>query len=476
MSELKDKTVKGVAWSAVERFSAQGIQFVFNILIARILLPEDYGVVAMLNIFLAVSQTFIDSGFSNALIRKQDRTDDDYSTVFYFNIVVSIFFCLLLWLCAPAIAAFYKIPLLTKITRIISLTLVINALGTIQNTKLSIDINFKSKAIITIFTVAIVGAVGLWMAYKEYGVWALVTQSIVGSSLRTALLWIFVKWRPALRFSWKSFKEMFSFGSKLLASSLIDTIYNNIYTLVIGKFYSPASLGEYNKAESFAAFPSSSMTSMISSVTYPVLSKMQDDPERLRSSYKRFLNTSAFILFPMMVGLAAVADPFVRIVLTDKWAGMIIYLQILCFALMWWPIHAINLNILQVKGRSDLFLKLEIIKKIMGISVLAITIPMGLVAMCYGRIVTSLISLWLNTRYSKDLIDYGFADQMKNYLRIFALCLVMGAVALTAVKLLPTLWSQLGVAVFAGAFVYVAGAQLFRFPEMKEVCDILKRK
>ena len=250
MSELKDKTVKGVAWSAVERFSTQGITFFFNILIARILLPEDYGVVAMLGIFMAIAKTFIDSGFTTALIRKTDRTDADYSTVFYFNIVVSVFFCLLLWLTAPLIAAFYKIPLLVSITRVISLTLVINSFRAVQETILNIEMKFRLRSVITIVCVVVIGVVGLWMAKNGYGVWALVVQSIVGNILRTILMWILVDWRPRWIFSRKSFREMFSFGSKMLGSSLLDTLYSNIYGSATDA--KPTINGNITKAETFS--------------------------------------------------------------------------------------------------------------------------------------------------------------------------------------------------------------------------------
>ena len=421
MSELKEKTVKGVAWSAVERFSSQGITFVFNILIARILLPEDYGVVAMLGIFMAVAGTFIDSGFATALIRKPDRTEADFCTVFYFNIAVSTFFCLLLWLTAPLIASFYKIPLLVKVTRIVSLTLVINAFRAVQDVKLRIDMDFRTKAIISIICVVVCGAVGLYMAYNGYGVWALVVQNIVGNVLRTVLMWVLVRWHPRLIFSIKSFKDMFSFGSKLLGSALLDTVYNNIYTLVIGKVYSPASLGEYNRAESFASFPSSSLTSLLQGVTYPALSSIQNDEDRLLGAYRRLINVSTFVIFPAMIGLAAVADPLVRLILTEKWAGMIYLLQIICFALMWWPIHAINLNILLVKGHSDYFLKLEIIKKIVGTLILCATVPFGVVAMCYGNVASSLICVYINTYYNERLIKYGFVKQIRDMLPILLL-------------------------------------------------------
>ncbi|MCQ2137427.1 MAG: lipopolysaccharide biosynthesis protein [Bacteroidales bacterium] len=476
MSELKDKTVKGVAWSAVERFSSQGIQFVFNILIARILLPEDYGVVAMLNIFLAVSQTFIDSGFATALIRKQNRSEADYSTVFWFNVGVSTFFCALLWLTAPAIAAFYKIPLLTKVTRILSLTLVINAFRAVHQTHLCIEMDFKKRAVVTIICVITTGIVGLIMAAAGHGVWALVIQSIAGSILRTILIWIVVRWRPRIIFSKDSFREMFGFGSKLLGSSLLDTLYNNIYTLVIGKAFSPSALGNYNRAESFAAFPSSSATSLLQTVTYPALSSIQNDEERLRSAYKRLLNLSAFVVFPMMVGMAAVADPLIRLLLTDKWEACIIYLQIICFALMLYPIHAINLNILLVKGRSDYFLKLEIIKKIVGIAILCITLPMGLVAMCVGRIISSWICVYINTYYNERLISYGFRKQFKDMIPILILTFTMGAAVWLLVSIIPNIWAQLIVGILAGVVIYGAGSYIFKFPELQELINLIKRK
>lgn len=474
MSSLKDKTVKGVIWSSIDRFSAQGIQFVFSILIARLLLPEDYGVIAMLGIFMAVSQTFIDSGFGSALIRKIDRTETDFSTVFYFNIAVASVFYAILFFSAPAIANFYETPLLESVTKVVALNLIINSLSGIHNAKLSIAIDFKSRAKISIITTLLTGAVGLWMAYAGYGVWALVVQNLFSSVLRTVMLWIIVKWHPKLVFSWKSFKELFSFGSKLLASGLLDTLYNNIYTLVIGKVFSPSTLGLYSKANSLAEFPSSNITGVLQGVTFPVLSTIQNEEERLADAYKRFLRLSAFVVFPLMVGLSAVANPFIRLVLTDKWEGAIILLQIICFALMWYPIHAINLNILQVKGRSDYFLKLEIIKKIQGVLVLVVTVPMGIVAMCYGKVVSSLISLIWNTHYTKKLINYGYFAQMKDLLPVLIHSLVMGGIVLLVVHFMPTLWLKLIVGVLIGMVYYIAGAYIMKFPEMDELLNLLK--
>ena len=476
MSSLKDKTVKGVIWSAVDRFSAQGIRFVFSILIARLLVPEDYGVIAMLGIFLAVSQTFIDSGFGTALIRKKDRTEIDFSTVFYFNIVVALVFYFVLFFAAPAIASFYNTALLVQVTRIVALNLPLGALSSIHNAKLSIAIDFKSRAKISIVSAVLTGCVGLWMASSGYGVWTLVVQTVFVSLIRTVMLWLIVKWHPQLVFSWQSFKELFSFGSKLLASGLLDTIYNNIYPLVIGKVFSPTALGVYAKSKALADFPSSNITSVLQSVTFPVLSTIQNDEEKLADAYKRFLRISAFVLFPLMLGLSSVADPFIRLILTDKWEDAIYLLQIICFAMMWYPIHAVNLNILQVKGRSDYFLKLEIVKKIQGVIILIITVPMGIVAMCYGQVISSFISLIWNTHYTKKLIGYGYWQQMRDLIPIFCHSLVMWSLVLLIVHFMPTLWLKLIVGILTGIVYYIVGSYIMKFHEMDELLKILKLK
>lgn len=463
-------------WSSIDRFTTQGIQFVFSILIARLLSPSDYGVVAMLGIFLAVSQTFVDSGFGVALIRKIDRTDTDFSTVFYFNIAVGLFFYAVLWLASPYIAAFYDIPLLEDVTKVVALTLVFSSFSGVQSAKLTIAIDFKTGAKISVTVTLLSGAVGLWMAYRGYGVWALVVQSVSGSLMRTALLWLFVRWMPKLVFSWRSFREMFSFGSKLLTSRLLDTVYNNLYTLVIGRCFSSATLGVYSRADGLAQYPSSNITSVLQGVTFPVLCSIQNEPERLADIYKRFLRLSAFVVFPLMVGLAAVADPLIRLLLTDRWVGAIYLLQIVCFAMMWYPIHAINLNLLQVKGRSDFFLKLEVIKKIQGVIVLCATIPLGIVAMCYGRIFGSLLSLVWNTYYTRKLIGYGYWAQMRDLLHILVHALVMGVIVWGVVQWLDSLWMQLVIGIVAGAIYYTVGAYLLRFDELRELVALVRKK
>lgn len=476
MSSLKDKTAKGFIWSSIDRFSGQAIQFVFSILIARLLTPEDYGVIAMLGVFLAVSQTFIDSGFGTALIRKVNRTEMDFSTVFYFNILVAIIFYFILFFGAPLIAEFYNTPLLKPITRVISLSLIISSLSGIHNTKLSIAIDFKSKAKASIISALFTGVVSLWLAYAGYGVWALVVQNLCLRIIWTVMMWVYVKWRPQLVFSWQSFKELFSFGSKLLASGLLDTLYNNLYTLVIGKVFSSSTLGVYSKANSLAQFPSFNITSVVQTVSFPVLSTIQNEEERLADVYKRLLKLSAFIVFPLMVGLSAVADPFIRIILTDKWVETIPILQIICFSMMWYPINSINLNVLQVMGRSDYFLKLEVIKKVQGVLFLCLTVPMGIIPMCFGNIINTLLNLIWNTYYTKKLINYGFLEQMKDLLPILIHSLVMGGIVVLIVNYMMTIWLKLIVGVLCGMIYYILGAYIMKFPEMNELLSILKLK
>jgi polysaccharide biosynthesis protein len=472
---LKQKTTKGLFWSSVERFSNQGVSFIFSIILARILAPSDFGIVAMIGIFFAVAQSFVDSGFSNALVRKTDRREEDLSTCFYFNIGVGIIAYIVLFLIAPLVANFYNQPILSPIIRITGLGVVLNSLCVVQQALFTIRIDFKSQAKVTLSATIISGIVGVVLAYLEYGVWALVWQGVVMSLVRMGLLWLMSKWRPKTGFSKDSFHYLFGYGSKLLASGLLDTIYNNIYPIVIGKFYSPAQLGNYSRALSFAQLPSSNITSILQRVTFPVLSSIQDDLPRLQINYRRLLKLSAFIVFPLMMGLAAVAFPLIRVVLTPKWEGCSLYLQIICFALMWYPIHAINLNLLQVKGRSDLFLRLEIIKKIVGVCIMCITIPLGITAMCIGMVVSSLISLFINTHYTGKLIYVGYIKQMRDLLPIFINSLIMGGIVYLCIQISDNDIVQLSLGIVVGLISYIGGASMITRSELKEYRNLLKR-
>jgi len=474
MGSLKDKTVKGVFWSAFNRFSTQGIGFVFNIIIARMLLPEDYGVVAILYVFMEISNCFIDSGFASALIRKPDRTEDDFSTVFYYNLVVALLCYAVLWFAAPYIASFYDIPLLTSITRVVGLGLIIGSVQAIMGIKLTIALDFKTVARISVPVNILTGVLSLIMAYKGFGVWTLVYPNLIAGLFNIVLLWFHVRWLPKLVFSWKSFKAMFSYGSKLLASSIIDKIYANISTIVVGKFFSPASLGVYSRAISLSGFASSNITGILQGVAFPVLSSIQSDSERLQNAYSRFMRMSVFVVFPLILGLSAVADPFIRIILTDKWEGAIYLLQIICFSMIWYPVNAINLRLLQVKGRSDYFLKLEIIKKIQGVLILCLTVPLGLVAMCYGAVVSSLVGIVWNGYYTKRVIGCGYLTQIRDIMPVLLHSLVMCVLVHLVVYFMSTLWLKLVMGIIVGATYYIGGAYLMKFEELDETLTILK--
>ena len=478
MSEqtLKQATTKGLFWSSVERFSNQGVQFVFSIILARLLSPSDYGIIAMVTIFFAVAQSFVDSGFSNALVRKTDRVEEDLSTCFYFNIGVGIIAYIVLFLIAPLVANFYNQPILSPIIRITGLGVILNSLCVVQQALFTIKIDFKSQAKITLSATVISGIVGILLAYQGYGIWALVWQGVVSSIVRMGLLWLMSKWRPRTGFSKSSFNYLFGYGSKLLVSGLLDTIYNNIYPIVIGKFYNPAQLGNYSRALGWAQLPSANITSILQRVTFPVLSAIQDDTLRLQNSYRRLLKLSAFIVFPLMMGLAAIASPLIRVILTAKWDGCVLYLQILCFALMLYPIHAINLNLLQVKGRSDIFLRLEIIKKIIGVIILIITIPLGITAMCLGMVFSSIICLIINTYYTSRFIDVGLLTQLKDLKIILINSLVMGGGIYILTSFIDIEGLKLVMGIVIGLLFYFIGSFYFSKAELQEVISLIKKK
>lgn len=434
---LKNKTVKGTIWSSLERFSVQGIQFVVMIIMARLLTPEEYGLVGMLTIFIAISQTLIDSGFSLALIRKQDRSEIDNSTVLYFNIGVGIVLYFTFFFCAPILAGFFNEPLLIPITRVICLGLIFNSLSIVQRALLTIKLDFKTQAKASFAGAVLSGIVGITMANIGFGVWAIVWQQISNLAVVTILLWILSKWKPIWAYSWKSFRELFSFGSKLVAAGLLDTIFKNIYLIVIGKYFKASDLGYYTRAHQFTDFASSNVTGIFQRVTYPVLCTIQNDDTRLKDVYRKLLKTSAFIIFPLMMGLAGIAKPLVVSFLTEKWLFSATIIQILCFAQMWFPVHAINLNLLQVKGRSDLFLRIEIIKKCMTIIVICTTLPLGIIPVCLGMIANSIIALIINTHYTGKLIHLGLLKQMTDLLPTLLLSLATGAVVYLTVTYIP---------------------------------------
>ena len=473
---LKQKAAKGILWSTVERFSVQGIQFLIMIVMARLLTPHDYGLIGMLTIFIAVAQSLIDSGFSQALIRKQDRTEIDNNTVFYFNIVVSGLLYFILYISAPFVADFYNTPQLCPVMRVVCISIIFNSLAVVQRALLTIKIDFKTQAKAALTAAVTSGVVGITMAYHGFGVWSLVIQQLLNLGINTSLLWLLSKWRPRLIYSWQSFHELFAFGSKLLASGLLDTIYRNIYPIVIGKLFSASNLGHYTRAQHFSEFPSSNLTGIIQRVTYPVLCEIQHDDTRLADIYRKILKLSAFIIFPLMIGLSSVAKPLVNIMLGQQWDFCGQLLQIICFSMMWFPIHSINLNLLQVKGRSDLFLRLEIIKKFLGIGVLCITAPFGLIMMCYGQIFNSLVALIINTYYTGRIIHVGFFRQMRDLLPTISLSFVMFALILTVNHFMPSEIMKLCVGIVLGMAFYALLSRIFKFSELTELLSLIRRK
>lgn len=473
---LKKKTVKGVAWTSLNQVLNMGLGFVIGVILARLLSPSDYGLLAMIAVFNAIAFAFLDSGFGNALIRKPNLTEDDNTTAFFFNLVAGVVLFGIIWVIAPWVSAFYDKSILTPLLRAEGSLLIVSSFKIVQNTQLTRALNFKAKMIIRVVSNILGGASGIISAYCGLGVWALVVMHVADAIISLILLWIISPWRPRGRWNKQSFNYLWGYGSKLLASGLLDTIYNNIYPIVIGKFYSAADLGQYSRAKGYAAMPSQSLTGVIQQVTFPVLSQIQDDDQRLAGSYRRMLRFTVFIVFPIMIGMAALAHPLVISLVTDKWAQCVPYLQIICFSSMWYPVHAINLNLLQVKGRSDLFLRLEIIKKAIITIAVIVSVPFGIIGICIGSLCTSIICLAINTFYTGKLIHVGFVRQMRDMAPTLLASLAMGAVVYFAVMPFCNDVVKLAVGIPLGMVLYLAIAKVFRMPELQEAIDIIHRR
>ena len=409
-------SVTGFKWSAAESLMTRGVAFVVGLIIARILAPSDYGLVGMLTVFMAVSQAFVNSGFSTALVRMKGRTADDYTTAFFFNVAAGVLLYGILYWSAPAIAGFYKMPILQNLLRFYSITLVINALQIVPRTKLVVAVDFRTQAIVGILTALASGGVGIWMAYAGYGVWALVGQSIANVLTGTVLLWGVTRWKPwEGHFANRSFHRLFSFGSRLLGSSLLHIVYQNVSTLVIGKFYTSADLGFYSRGNNISGMPSTLLADVFQRVSYPVLSRLQDDNERLVRAYRKYLGASSLVIFFLMTLLATVAEPLVQILLTEKWLGAVPYLRVFCLALIFDHICRFNNNMMYVKGRSDLFFRLEIIKKVVVFPLLLLAIPRGVMAICLVPVVHELLDLFLGTYCVRHLLGLRVTNPLKDY-------------------------------------------------------------
>lgn len=473
---LKQQTKKGLYWSFFNQFANYGMQFCVGIVMARLLSPSDYGITALPAVFMAIAGIFQDSGMGGALIRKENIEEKDYSTFFIYSIAVGIFMYAILFFASPLIAAYFNTPVLTSLIRVTALTFLWGPVSGVQYVILKRKLDFKTPTKISITTRVFSAIVGIAMAYMGYGLWALVISGVLSSFLGLIIVAYAVKWYPKTGFSKESFKYLWNYGNKMMASALLDTAYNNITPIFVAKHYSPADLGVYNRAQGYAAMPSQNVTGVIQNVTFPVLSKMQHDNEALARNYRRMLRVTAFIVFPMMLMLSALARPLVITLITAKWESCIILLQIICFSMMWYPIHAINLNLLQVKGRTDLFLRLEIIKKIIGLAILVVTLPQGLIIFCIGRIVSSMISLVINTYYTGKLINVGYFRQISDLLPIFTLSMVMFGAILLSNHFIDNMYLQILVGGIVGGAIYLGGAFLLKFKELDDVKYMLKRK
>lgn len=475
MSEnLKQKAVKGILWQLAETGGRQCITFVVSVILARLIMPDQFGMIAMLAVFISISDIFINAGFSTALIRKLDCTQEDYSSVYWVNIIISVLCYIILFFCAPAIASFYSMPTLSLILRVTASGLIIGSLSGVHRTILTSKMNFKAMTKYNLLGLLISGIVGIVLAYKDFKVWALVYQNLTLTTITTICFWHQVKWRPSFIISKSSLKELFGFSSKLFASQLLGGIYGNISTMVIGKIYKASDLAFYDRSYGLSRLTSSMPTSILQSVTFPTLSKLQNDTEALKDGYRRIIKLSAFIIFPLCMGMGAVAYPLVTILYTDKWIFTASLLSIIVFAEMWYPIHAINLNYLVVIGRSDLFFRLEVIKKIQGVIILAATVPFGLKMLCYGSIIGSLLSLVWNTYYTGKFLKMSIFRQIKDVGNTLILCIVMYIFAKSMATLLGNGIISLICSVSVGIIVYVFGAIIFKFPEVKELRNLRK--
>ena len=471
---LKDKTIKGTMWSAIDNVAQFGVQFIVSIVLARLLSPDDYGLIGIITIFTTVCTAIINGGFSNALIRTQKPTDEDYNTAFICNLLMSILLYAIVFICSPLIADFFSRQELVALTRVSSFTMIIGALAIVQQTRLTKRIAFKTQTKITLIASILSGIVGIALALMDCGVWALVVQGIVAQALRTVLLWFFNHWVPSIRFSKESFNRLFGFGWKLMVSGVLDNLWKEIYQLVVGKFYSPATLGQYTRAKGFSQMFSSNLTGVIQRVTYPVLSDIQDEKERMVAAYRKIIKTTMFITFALMFALGAVSEPLLYCLIGPKWHEAATYLPLICLVGSLYPLHAINLNMLQVQGRSDLFLGLEIIKKIIGLAPLFIGAFVGIFPMLYTTVITSIISYFLNSYFPGKLLGYTSWMQLRDIAPSFFISIAM-AVIVYVLKYIPlSYWIILPLQIVIGLLVFFLLCKTTKVEEYKEVLNIVK--
>ena len=475
---MKNKTtstvLSGLIWRYAERCGAQGIQFIVQIVLARLLTPSDYGIIGLITVFIAIAQVFAQSGLGEALVQRKNADDKDFSTVFYFSIIFSIVLYGVLFLCAPIIASFYNMPQLTAVVRVLGISVIIASVNSVQQAYVQKTMQFKRFFWATLGGTIISAFVGIFMAYKGMGVWALVGQQLANQVIDTIILWITVKWRPKFIFSIKRMKELFSYGWKILCVAVFNTVYGNVYSLVIGKFYSAAELGYYNRGKQFPILIITNINSAIDSVLFPVMSEVQDEKQRLKNMVRRSIMTSTFFIFPCMAGLAAIAKPLTLLLLTEKWLPAVPFIQFCCFSYAFWPIHTANLQAIKAVGRSDIYLTLEIIKEVLGIAILIVTLPFGLYVMMIGNCVSAVICSFLNAFPNKKLLGYSYIEQIRDMLPAMLLSLIMCAIVLCVNLLNLNNIITMIIQVIIGGVIYILGAKLLKLESMSYVINTLK--
>lgn len=461
---MKQTLVSGVFWSAIDRFAVVALQVVFEILLARMLLPDDYGLIGMVIVFIAIAQVFVDGGFLNALIQKKDRTETDYSTVFFTSIAIAVLVYLILFLCAPLISQFYEVPELTLIVRLLGLNILFNSVAIVYRAKLSVSMDFKSQARFSIISVILSGIVGIMLAANGWGVWSLVVQMVSMYALNAVLLIYNIRWWPVYGFSVESFKKLFGFGSKLLIAGVIQAVYSNLYQLVIGKVYRAGDLGLYTKSMQFTLYPSSMITNMLQRVMFPYLSNYQDDDKMLFELNKQYYSIISMFFFPLFTGLAIMAEPFVRVLLTEAWIDAVPIIRILSFAFLLFPFINVNMYVFQIKGLSGRFLFIEIVTKISGIIILIITLRMGLIAICWGLLIQNILQWIITSFFSDRTLKSPMFSQIKVLSPIMIFSLLLYFLMQLLLPVLNYLWLQL----FIGIILILLSYALFYFVVMKE--------
>lgn len=474
MSQNINRIKSSVIWSAIDKIAYSGMQLIINLVLARLILPEEYGLVAMISIFIAIGQTFIDSGFSQSLIHKQNRTTIDYSTVFYFNIGVATLFYLIIFSIAPLIAKFYNNEIFIPLTRFVALNLIISSFSIIQRAVLTIKTDFKTLAIISVLSIIISGVIGILLAYKGYGVWAMVAQTLLNHFLAALLLWVFVRWKPVLSFSVKSFKELFSYGSKLLVSRLINTICQNIHSLLIGKCYTRQDVAFFTNANQLSLYSAGYLNEIIQRALFPIQCEMQDDIEKTRQFFFKMMRLSSYIISPIMATMIVLAEPFVLTILTDKWSEMIIYMQIIAFAYMLYPIMSSN-QMFNVLGRTDLYLKTEIIKKIFFIIVVTITLKLGVFAMCVGIVVYNFIEMFVTILILNKIIPVSFKDILNNIMPSILLTIGSSIITLIVISFIKVMLIKLLLGGLIAICSYILFSKMFKSQDYSDIIKIIKK-